>query len=382
MKKLFLFSFLLIAGLLQAQFVNKGTVVTIQSGTVLSVPDDVRNIDNGKILNQGKLVVRGNLQNISGDLQGGGIYRITGNFDNFDNFQADTSVIIFEGTASNLRTSGDPVYRLRIELDNGQQLFLIGDAQVLKQLQFASDQTYVAIQNNSLYIGSIAAIQGYDQNNYVLTSGSGKLWKQGDAGFVFPVGHSLSDYTPFIVNKQNSAGSVGVRALERAYEGGLSGPQLAQAIRVSWDVMVDPSTSLSLATAQWNPSDEPSLFDRQQSALIHHDGNAWETDPPLSPANGGGPYTQNRSNPPGSGVYTVTAKQLDPDAVPTMGEWAFLLFGLVVFNLMVVGVWNLRGEEESRLQEIMNLGEKRNADINKFSAIKKIKNANGNRNPN
>jgi hypothetical protein len=37
-------------------------------------------------------------------------------------------------------------------------------------------------------------------------------------------------------------------------------------------------------------------------------------------------------------TYTVGA----PDAIPTMGQWAFLLFGLVIFTLCIVGLYNYR----------------------------------------
>jgi hypothetical protein len=50
------------------------------------------------------------------------------------------------------------------------------------------------------------------------------------------------------------------------------------------------------------------------------------------------------TNDPNNPTYTfqVLARVFVPGFVPTMGQWAFFLFGLSLFTLMVVGLWNVK----------------------------------------
>lgn len=340
-----------------AQVVNRGASIHIQPGAVLSLSNDFRNEAGGQLDNRGTLIVRGHLDNQDGLLKGGGRYRIRGDFRNLSQFQADTSIVIFEGPDSRLRTSGDPLYRLRLDLDNGRLLYLQGPATLLRQLDFSSDQTYLSVQASTLTIGPAATITGFDANNYVLTDSSGQLTKDGFTQFLFPVGATPDAYRPLRVEDPNDElDALGVRALPAAYGNGSDGPILSRAVAVSWEVQSALPTAALTATAQWRSLDEPPLFDRSQSGLIHFDGTSWEAFPP-SPGlpSGGDPFQHTRSDLPASGFYTVASAAMPPPppsaTIPTMGQWALFLFGLSIFTLALVVVWNLEQMERLKGKE-------------------------------
>ncbi|HMP31891.1 MAG TPA: hypothetical protein PKD85_19970, partial [Saprospiraceae bacterium] len=72
-------AFMLMFGLIQAQIVNLGGSITVQSGATLVVEGNISNLNSGTINNGGTIEVKGNFVNdINSNLSGTGTYLFTG----------------------------------------------------------------------------------------------------------------------------------------------------------------------------------------------------------------------------------------------------------------------------------------------------------------
>ena len=200
MRRLNILMFLsLIAGAVQAQFINNGATVTIQPGATLRVETDFIN-NTGTVTNSGTLEVQGN-------------------FDNNATFtSSDPSIVRFIGTADANSSTGGAVLR-NVEMSkNGGDVVLLGEnMSIAGTLNFNGDDTRIVTGAQSLILPTSADITGVDANEYVATTGVGRLIKSvsGNATVNLEVG-DLVNYTPVssaVTGTTYTAATLGGRAI-------------------------------------------------------------------------------------------------------------------------------------------------------------------------
>lgn len=200
MRRLNILMFLsLIAGAVQAQFINNGATVTIQPGATLRVETDFIN-NSGTVTNSGTLEVQGN-------------------FDNNATFtSSDPSIVRFIGTADANASTGGAVLR-NVEMSkNGGDVVLLGEnMSIAGALNFNGDDTRIVTGAQSLILPTSADITGVDANEYVATTGVGRLIKSvsGNATVNLEVG-DLVNYTPVssaVTGTTYTAATLGGRAI-------------------------------------------------------------------------------------------------------------------------------------------------------------------------
>jgi len=303
--------------LLAQIYINGGTL-TIKSNTLVFSKGDITNSGSAIINNDGTLKAKGNFNNIDlATLRGNGQYILSGNWINSANFEANNSTVTFEGTTNSMLTSGgDPFYHVTLAKTNAD-LLLDDDLMISHDLQFSSDNNQISIGNNDLTIGASATISNADDNQYVVTNGTGQLKKidLGTTEFLFPVGFDATTYNPLTL-VQSGLGIVdeyGVHVIQNVLEEGGSGLAITQGVAdVSWNIseaMVGGS-DLTL-TAQWSSADELTGFDRDDSGISHYDGTGWDlTNAEAGMAAGTDPYTHFRNGVTELGYFAVGSAEI------------------------------------------------------------------------
>ena len=274
---------------------NKGATLTIEPGATLFVEGGVENIDGGTIDNQGKI-------------------ELEGDFENSATYTGTGDTVTFSGAADATMTSGGATIGvLEIAKDGGDNVILADNASVGEELVFGSDNTKVIIGDNDLAVDNNATVTGYDDNNYVVTNGTGSLVKEAlasGASFTYPVGATDNTYNPteITANGGHTADDMGVRVTPGVYADGMSGDSLeTDVVHASWIVSeaVAGGSNYDM-TSSWYMSDEGVNFDESLSHMSRHDGNDWDTEiDDFAPANGGNPNSYTRSGETEVGVFAV-----------------------------------------------------------------------------
>lgn len=200
MRRLNILMFLsLIAGAVQAQFINNGATVTIQPGATLRVETNFIN-NSGTVTNSGTL-------------------EVMGNFDNNATFTStDPSTVRFIGTAdANVSTGGAVLRNVEMSKNGGDVVLLDDNMSIAGTLNFNGDDTRIVTGAQSLILPTSADITGVDANEYVATTGVGRLIKTvaGNATVNLEVG-DLTNYSPvsnIVTGTTYSAATVGGRVL-------------------------------------------------------------------------------------------------------------------------------------------------------------------------
>lgn len=200
MRRLNILMFLsLIAGAVQAQFINNGATVTIQPGATLRVETDFIN-NTGTVTNSGTLEVQGN-------------------FDNNATFTStDPSTVRFIGTTdANVSTGGAVLRNVEMSKIGGDVILVDNSMSIAGTLNFNGDDTRIVTGAQSLVLATSADIAGVDPNEYVATTGMGRLIKSvsGNTTVNLEVG-DLVNYTPVssaVTGTTYTAATLGGRAI-------------------------------------------------------------------------------------------------------------------------------------------------------------------------
>jgi len=301
-----LFSILLVicaSGSLFSQMFVGDVTIHITDGAVLFSTGDITNARNATITTEGTLRTLGDILNSgTATLEGDGQYTLEGDWTNSATFDAGTSTVTFEGaTNSTVTSGGDAFYKVELSKTTAD-LLLADDMNITNDLNFVSDDNKVFLFDNDLIFGTSATVTSYDDNEYIVTGGTGQVKKTdlGTTAFVFPVGFDDSTYNPLTL-VQSASGALdefGVRVLENVLADGGSGPVLTEGVvDASWEVTeaVAGGSDLTL-TAQWvETPDELPGFDRGHSGISYYDGAGWDlTNADTGAAAGADPYTRIR----------------------------------------------------------------------------------------
>lgn len=194
----------------QAQFINLGATVTIQSGATLRVETNIENNGTGTITNNGTIEVSGNFTNA-------GTATLT----------PGAGLVKFIGSANTtLDTGGDALFNVEMAKTSNATVALSAPATVAGNLSFTGAGSKLLLGLNDLTVTStpadpISATVDHPTNGYVVTNGAGKLIKSISANniaFVHEIGDA-TNYTPVSSNVTGTYSSASLAA--RVYTTGL-----------------------------------------------------------------------------------------------------------------------------------------------------------------
>lgn len=317
---LFIFALMMTAAA-QAQFINNGATVTIQSGATLRVETSFENqagtitIDDGGILE-----VQGNFTNATG----------TGTT------ISPTGKVRFIGTGnSDVTLNGDALPNVEMAKTTAAgKVTLLGNASINGNLEFTGTG------NNKIDLGDfdlslattsiVSATTDHTTNGYVVTGGTGRLVKSGlgTTAFTYPVGFNATTYNPVSISKSGSASDIGVRVLEKAYVNGSSGTAIAaNVVDATWSVSgsgVGAGNELSV-TPFWSETDEVS-FTRSTCRVVRYDGTKYDLDAvSKSAASGSNPYSNQRTGITSTGNFIVSSSSFVKVAPRVFLEGAYVV---------------------------------------------------------
>lgn len=284
-----------------AQLVNDGATITIKNGATLFVETDVQNNTGGTITVEtgGTLEVQGNFTNAAGtaliDVQGTGKLKFTG------------------AANSNLTTNTDAIRNLEVSKSNST-VTLVDNLTITNNLDFGSATSSHLLlgANNAVLNGTVT---GYDNNEFVVTNGAGKLTKNALTTMEYPVGYTSTTYNPISLT-QTTADNISVRVLERAYTDGPAAttPITSKIVDASWDITSSGgASSFSSIIPQWATGDEIGGFNRADCGVSKfvssnlYDLTTAGIGAASAATNPVSDWTRSRTTASGAGTYVVGA---------------------------------------------------------------------------
>lgn len=247
----------------QAQFLNLGATVTIQSGATLRVETNIENNGTGTITNNGTIEVSGNFTNA-------GTATLTGG----------AGLVKFIGSANTtLDTGGDALFNVEMAKTGNKTVTLSAPATVAGNLSFTGENSTIKLSGNDLTLAStttVSANANHSTNGYVVTNGAGRLVRTnlGVTPFTFTVGYDTISYNPIAIEETGTIDNIGVRVLERAYENGVSGTAItSEVVDASWVISEANAGNSNLnITPQWLTGDEMPSFTRSDCGVSKYVG--------------------------------------------------------------------------------------------------------------
>ena len=222
-----------------------------------------------------------------------------------------TGKILLKGTGNqnvNMNNSTIP----NLEMDNVSNATLISGAKIGTDLKFTNGR--IILGANDLTMSNVATVTNYNNNQFVVTDGLGKLIKTGlgAGGFTYPVGNSALTYNPVTITNSGAADNIGIRCLANANTNGLTGPGFTkEVVDASWDITGVGGSNLSLTTS-WNGTDELAGFNRNKGGISYYIPTAGPTlgwdllnSQTTTPASGTDPYSYTRTGITQFGTYAV-----------------------------------------------------------------------------
>jgi hypothetical protein len=175
------------------------------------------------------------------------------------------------------------LHKLKVNLSDNGTVVLVSNLMVNNDLMLSKGK--LNVMDHTLSIQSGGMISAYSDNNYVVTSGSGKLSMNvitNDSYVVFPVGTS-SSYSPASI-QQTASGSTGmfmVSTMDGLWAQGSTGTNIATTQKVvnrTWmvegDLGVNVNMNLKLG---WVAAAEANGFNRTHMFITHYHDAMWDT---------------------------------------------------------------------------------------------------------
>jgi hypothetical protein len=257
----------LMAVSVQAQFINNGATVTIQTGATLRVETNIENNGTGTFTNNGTIEVSGNFTNASTATLTGG-----------------AGLVKFIGSANTtLNTGGDALFNVQMDKIGNKTVTLSAPATVAGNLSFTGENSTIKLSGNDLALAStttVSANANHSTNGYVVTNGAGKLVRTnlGGTPFTFTVGYDTTSYNPITIAENGTIDNIGVRVLEKAYENGVSGTAItSEVVDASWIISEASGGNSNLTiTPQWLTADEMPSFTRNDCGVAKYVGPTYD----------------------------------------------------------------------------------------------------------
>jgi len=202
--------------------------------------------------------------------------------------------------------------RLAIDLGAGNTITLASSLTLHDELDMVNGR--LQLLNSDLTLASNASLNGYSDNDYIVTSGSGRLVMHiavSSPYTTFPVG-TMSGYSPAYVQQTSSgtAGNFMVRAMDGVYTQGTTGFNAASTeslVDRTWVIHAGTGVNVNMnLKLGWKASDEVNGFNRNQAYVAHYAGNMWDSYLAGSASNGANnTYELTRTAMTSTGPYAV-----------------------------------------------------------------------------
>jgi hypothetical protein len=297
-----------------AQLVNNGATITVQSGAIIKCTGAIINNSGGIIQNAGTVSSDGDLRNESGGtLNGAGTYEATTKFiNNGVAFSGINLKLIGNVNTDSIKSGATSTYT-NINLAKGAgNTATLSDAMTINgALTFDNDNNRLILEDENLTMGASGTIVSADDNEFIVTNNTGTVTKQslGSTAFTYEVGYGAGEYNPVSIANSGTVDNISVRCLQNVLTNGLTGaPVTTHFANNSWVVTeaVAGGSNLQLI-AGWAASDELASFNRLKAGIARFNtGTDWDL--PASnviASSGSGPYTRNRSGITSTGVFAV-----------------------------------------------------------------------------
>ena len=233
------------------QTVNKGTI-KISGGGILSQ-------GNSTISNSGKIFLDKDW------IQTGISASYTG-----------SGWLIFENGISQKLYSDNPLSISKLRTVNSDKLQINNELTITDSLDLTNNGSLqLGIYN--LILSPAAVLINYDKNNYIITNSSGYLQAEtGSSPLVFPIGNS--SYNPLTLINNGTTDNFRVNVEDRVWTGGTGGTIITtDIVNRTWHISEEiTGGSVADLTVQWDSNEETAGFDRNNSAISHHDSTDWE----------------------------------------------------------------------------------------------------------
>lgn len=162
-----------------------------------------------------------------------------------------------------------------LEINNTSHVTLGSDLKVSRNIDFQAG--VLKLGDFDLTIANNGTITGYDEDEYVATTGAGSLIRQVSSGnTVFPIG-TASSFNPTTLSNSGTPDSFSLRVTNGVLDNGMTGTSItSNVVGNTWFIQEKkPGNSNVSATFQWNTSDELTGFNRNQCGIGHYSGGTW-----------------------------------------------------------------------------------------------------------
>jgi len=272
------------------------------------------------ILFSGHLIAQLKIDNATFIIQPGATVTVMGDVTSNIDIQG-TGKLQLKGTANqNVNMNGFSIPNL--EIDNTANATLTGNAKIAADLLFTNGKIQLGNFNLTIAAGVAGTITNADNTRFVVTDGTGKLFKAGlgATAFTYPVGNTLTTYNPVSISNPPAgvADDIGVKALAQVYASGATGTAFTkEVVDASWEITeaVAGGSNLSI-TASWYATDELSGFNRNKAGLSYYIPTAGPTqgwdllNSQTGIAAGTNPYSYTRTGISSLGVFAVGTRSV------------------------------------------------------------------------
>ncbi len=210
-----------------------------------------------------------------------------------------------QSTLNNFTAASTPNQVNNITINNASGVTLGNSLTVANATTLTNGKLTLGVTN--LITNSVTG----SSSSYVVTNGAGvlKVNNVGAVNTLFPVGISTTSYTPVTINNAGTADNFSVRMSAGAPAGINVSPQSDSSVNVSWNISEDVAGGSNAAiTLQWNASDQNSLFNVGNCAVVHSNGTTIDYSGIFGLATGAGPYTQTGTGFTSFSPFAVTSK--------------------------------------------------------------------------
>lgn len=196
--------------------------------------------------------------------------------------------VIFEGTsAQELRGNAASTTFPSIQINNSNNVTLqTTDTKVRDTVMFTSGKFILNLNDFTVGNASPGVITGYDQNKYFVTGGTptdtikGYLKREstGTGTVAFPIGNSVSEYTPASMANSGTSDDFKARVFVNVYSGGNKDTIQDKAIQRTYDIRETTSGGSNITlNLQHNTATQDANYDNNHAYIARYIGTAPNT---------------------------------------------------------------------------------------------------------
>lgn len=243
-------------------------------------------------------------------IQAGATVTVQGDVTSNADIQGTGKIILKGSSNQNVNMGGFTIPSL--EVDNTANVTLTGSAKISGDLLLTNGK--ILLGANNLTLGSAGTITSATNAKYIVTNSTGKLVKAAlAAAFTYPIGNSITSYSPVAVTNSGTADDIAVRAFAGVLPSGSTGTAFTkEVVNATWDISEAAAGGSNLSiTTTWNGADELTGFDRSRAGISYYITSpaasvGWDLlNSQTAAATGANPYSYTRTGVTTLGTFAV-----------------------------------------------------------------------------